>query len=80
METTLAILMVLGIYIVIPAVIGFTIGGYFVMKDRRAKRAEREKSLEEAVAAMEELVAEARPEQPAEVGTHRKTRETTKVA
>ena len=43
METTLAILMVLGIFIGIPVVIGFAIGGIFLLSDRRAVRAERAK-------------------------------------
>jgi len=41
METALAILMVLGIYIGIPVAIGFAIGGVYIMSSRRARRAER---------------------------------------
>ncbi|RLC69929.1 MAG: hypothetical protein DRI26_08125 [Chloroflexi bacterium] len=44
METTLAILMALGIYLGIPLAIGFVIGGIFILSDRRAKRAERAKA------------------------------------
>ena len=47
METALAILMVLGIFVGIPAVIGFTIAGIFIFSDRRARRAERAKALGE---------------------------------
>lgn len=45
METTLAILMVLGIFVGIPAVIGFAVAGVYIMSDRRARRAERAKAL-----------------------------------
>ena len=43
METTLAILMTLGIFLGVPMLIGFTIGGIFILSDRRAMRAERAK-------------------------------------
>lgn len=39
METVLAILMALGIFVGIPAVIGFTIVGTFALIEHRAKRA-----------------------------------------
>ena len=45
METTLAILMVLGIFIGIPAVIGFAIAGVYILSDRRVRRAERTKAV-----------------------------------
>ena len=48
METTLAILMALGIYLGIPLVIAFAIGGIFILGDRRVKRAERAKAAAEA--------------------------------
>lgn len=41
MELTLAILMVLGIFVGIPAVIGFAVAGVYVLGARQAKRAER---------------------------------------
>jgi hypothetical protein len=44
MGTTLAILMVLGIFVGIPAVIGFTIAGVYILSTRRAVRAERAKA------------------------------------
>ena len=50
METTLAILMVLGIFIGIPAVIGFAVAGVYILSDRRVRRAERAKVLGEAAA------------------------------
>ena len=42
METTLAILMVLGIFIGVPAAIDFTIAGTLVLADRRVVRAKRQ--------------------------------------
>ena len=48
MGTTLAILMVLGIFIGIPAVIGFAIAGMFVLKDRRVRATKSTKALEES--------------------------------
>ena len=50
METTLAILMVLGIFIGIPAVIGLGIAGMYTQSDRRVRRDQRAKALAEAVA------------------------------
>jgi hypothetical protein len=41
MELTLAILIVLGIFIGIPAVVGFAIAGVYLLSDRRARRSER---------------------------------------
>jgi len=56
METTLAILMVLGIYLGIPAVIGFAIVGVYLFIDQRVRRTKRARAM-----------AEAQLEQPAEV-------------
>ena len=39
METALAILMALGIYVGIPVVIGLVIGGFFIIADRRLWKA-----------------------------------------
>lgn len=50
MELTLAILMVLGIFVGVPAVIGFAIAGIYFMSDRRVRRMKRAKALEEAEA------------------------------
>ena len=41
METTLAILMVLGIFVGIPAVIGFAIAGVYALTGHRARKVER---------------------------------------
>ncbi len=41
METVLAILMVLGIFVGIPAVIGFGIACVYLLSDRQARRAQR---------------------------------------
>lgn len=50
MEMTLAILIVLGIFVGIPAVVGFAIAGVYIMSDRRVRRAERAKALAKAEA------------------------------
>ena len=39
MELTLAILMVLGIFVGIPAVIGFAIAGTYILADHRTQKA-----------------------------------------
>lgn len=80
METTLAIMMVLGIFVGIPAVIGLAIGGAFVVADRRARRAEQTEARERAVAAAEKVVTGAKLQEVAGAVAHQKTRETTKVA
>ncbi len=48
METGLAILVVLGIFVGVPALIGVAIGGMYLMSDRRVRRSERAKTLTEA--------------------------------
>ena len=48
METTLAILMILGIFVGIPAVIGFAIAGGYIWNDRRVRRTGRNKAVGEA--------------------------------
>ena len=58
METTLAILMVLGIFVGIPAVIGFAIAGVYLSADRRARRAEQAKAVETAAEALRQEAAE----------------------
>ncbi len=40
METTLATLMVLGIFVGIPALIGFTVAGGYVLAGRKAQKTE----------------------------------------
>ncbi len=46
METTLAILMVLGIFVGIPALIGFAIGGTYILTGHHAHRVEHAKAKE----------------------------------
>lgn len=58
METTLAILMVLGIFVGIPAIIGLAIAGTYIRGDRRVRRAERAKAMEEAEALVEKPAKE----------------------
>ena len=67
METALAILMVLGIFVGIPALVGFAIAGVYILSDRRVRRAERAKALEKA--------GEVLQEQPAEASAKASTRE-----
>lgn len=55
METTLAILMVLGIFVGIPAMIGLAIAGLYIQTDRKARRAELAKA-KEATAKVKETV------------------------
>lgn len=71
METALAILMVLGIFVGIPALIGFAIAGVYILSDRRVRRAERAK-------AVEEMVAEALYEKPAEAHVEAVAKEATR--
>ena len=77
METALAILMVLGIFVGIPALIGFAIAGVYIQSDRRVHRAERAEALEKAVAEAEqaaevqgEAVAKEPVKKPAQVAQH----------
>jgi len=71
METVLAILMVLGIFVGIPALIGFVIAGAYILKDHRVRTAERAKALEEAAArALQEEITE--PAARTLVGMHQK--------
>ena len=70
METFLAVLMAIGIYLVAPALLAFAIAGIFIMVDQRAKRAKQARSLEEAVEELEQVVAEAKLEEHAETAAH----------
>ena len=47
METALAILMALGIFVGVPAVIGFAIVGTFILRERQARKARQVKPLAE---------------------------------
>jgi len=70
MELAIAIMMVLVIYVAIPAVIGFAIAGAYILRERRVRRVERAKA---AKAAAEALEAE-----PAETHGEAVTKEPTK--
>ena len=48
METTLAILMVLGIFVGIPVVIGLAIGGVYILRDRQVRKIKRARAVAEA--------------------------------
>ncbi len=48
METALAILMVLGIFVGIPALIGLAIAGVYIRSNRQTLRADHTKALKEA--------------------------------
>jgi len=50
MELALAMLMVLGIFVGIPALIGFAIVGTYILRDRRARRTELKETLLEELA------------------------------
>jgi len=56
METVLAILMALGIYLVIPVLIGFAMVGIFILGGRRARRDERARAAAAAEAEVGEPV------------------------
>ncbi len=62
METALAILMVLGIFVGIPVLIGLGIVGVVIWSDRLPRRAERAKAMEAAAEALREEPAEANGE------------------
>jgi len=61
METTLAILMVLGIFVGIPSLIGVSIAGMYILKDSRVRRAEHARAMEEAKEAVKEPTKERTP-------------------
>ena len=57
METTLAVLMVLGIFVGVPLVIGLAIAGMYIAKNNRVRRAEHVKTLETVAQKQLEKVA-----------------------
>jgi flagellar biosynthesis component FlhA len=65
METGLAILMVLGIFVGIPALVGIAIGGMYLMSNRRIRRAERARALAQA-----EAIAQEVPKETVKVAQH----------
>lgn len=60
METALAILMVLGIFVGIPVAIGGAIVGGYLLGDRRVRKAQHAKVLKKAVAETQEVTEEAK--------------------
>ena len=62
MELALASMMVLGIFVAIPAVIGFAIVGAYILSDRRIRRAERAKAVKATAEALRVEPAEIRGE------------------
>lgn len=58
MELTLAILIVLGIFVGIPALIGFTIVGAYELRNRRVRKANQVKAVKEAEVITRELKKE----------------------
>lgn len=64
MELALSALMVIGIFVAIPALIGFTLAGVYIWRDHQFRKAERARAVEEvealhAAAAGERLQVEA---------------------
>ncbi|MFC1864594.1 hypothetical protein ACFLYG_02060 [Chloroflexota bacterium] len=70
METTLAVLMLLGIFVGIPAIIGFAIAGTYMLGDGRVRRAERAKALEEAEALLKQPAKAHSQKVPMQVAQH----------
>ncbi len=61
METALAILMAIGIFVAIPCLIGVSIASVFVLKDSRVRRAKHAMAIEEAKATVKEPTKERAP-------------------
>ena len=83
METFLAVLMVLGIYVGAPLVIGVAIAGVIIFSSRRATRAKKarlQESVEEQIAAMEDLIRQARSDKVTELAVRRTSTRTPKKA
>ena len=57
MEMTLAVLMVLGIFVGVPLVVGLTIAGMYITKDNKVRKAEHAKALETVAQKQLEAVA-----------------------
>ena len=76
MESVLAILMALGIFVGVPAVIGFAIVGTFILRERQARRARQAEPLaEEPVEGLDRIKVKlptAEPVHKTLVGAHRK--------
>jgi uncharacterized membrane protein YciS (DUF1049 family) len=57
METTLAVLMVLGIFVGIPVVIGLTIAGMYILKVNKVRKTQHTKAIETVAEKQLEAVA-----------------------
>ncbi|MFC1949943.1 hypothetical protein ACFLW0_07225 [Chloroflexota bacterium] len=79
MELALAVMMVLGIFVAIPALFGFGTAGVFLLKDRRVRKAERARTLDKAAEELELVVTEAKLGQSGKTETHDETKETIKA-
>lgn len=58
MEMVLTILMVLGIFVGIPAVIGFAISGVYLLNERKIRKIRQIKAVKEAATITEEPIKE----------------------
>lgn len=79
MELVLAVLMGLGVFLVIPVLIGFSIIGVYLLNKRRVLKAERTRILTNAVEDMERVIEEARFNQPSGAENEIKEKEYTEV-
>lgn len=61
METALAILMALGIFVAIPCLIGVSIASVFILKDSRVRSTKRAMAIREAKATVKEPTKEHAP-------------------
>ncbi|UCC17199.1 MAG: hypothetical protein JSU58_01235 [Dehalococcoidales bacterium] len=79
MELVLAVLMGLGIFLVIPVFIGFSIIGIYLLNKRRVLKAERTKILSHALGDMERDAANADINKPSETIANDKIKEYAEV-
>ena len=59
MEITLAVVMVLGVFVAIPALVGFAIAGAYILRNKKVRRVEHADTLKE-VAVAEDTVGVAK--------------------
>ena len=64
MELALAIMMALGIFVAIPAVIGFTIVGIHILHNRRVRRIKGARAVKEAEAVVKKAARDFRATLP----------------
>ncbi len=79
MELALAVMMVLGIFIAIPAMFGFATAGVFLLKERRIRQAKRARSQVKMFDTLDNLIAEDEGRHSAETVSEEETRETVKA-